>query len=58
MDISSFELLEKKLHQALEILADKQQGSSPDSVILSKDQVKRITEKLAQISEWIENAEV
>lgn len=57
MDISSFELLEKKLHQALNILADKQ-GSSPDTVILSKNQVKRITEKLAQISEWIDNAEV
>lgn len=57
MDISSFELLEKKLHQALDILADKQ-GSSSDTVILSKDQVKRVTEKLAQISEWIDHAEV
>lgn len=57
MDISSFELLEKKLHQALNILKDKQGGSS-DAVILSKDQVKRITEKLAQISEWIDHAEV
>ncbi|MFA6617643.1 MAG: hypothetical protein WCT23_01050 [Candidatus Neomarinimicrobiota bacterium] len=57
MDISSFELLEKKLHQALGILKDKQ-GDSSDTVILSKDQVKRITEKLAQISEWIDHAEV
>lgn len=57
MDISSFELLEKKLHQALDILENKQ-GSSSDTVILSKDQIKRITEKLAQISEWIDHAEV
>jgi hypothetical protein len=57
MDISSFELLEKKLHQALEILADKK-GTPPGAVVLSKSQIDRITEKLAQISEWIDHAEV
>ena len=58
MDISSFELLEKKIHQTLDVLSKQQGTSGNDAVVLSKSQVKRITEKLAQISEWIEHAEV
>lgn len=58
MDISSFELLEKKIHQTLDVLKDRKGTSANDEVILSKSQVSRITEKLAQISEWIEHAEV
>ena len=58
MDISSFELLEKKIHQTLDVL-EKQKGTSAhDDVVLTKSQIERITEKLAQISEWIEHAEV
>lgn len=58
MDISSFEILEKKINQALEVLKQ-QQGSDDDGkVVLSKGQIDRITAKLAEISEWIEHAEV
>ncbi len=58
MDISSFELLEKKIHQTLDVLKKQEGTSANDDVSLSKSQVARITEKLAQISEWIEHAEV
>ncbi len=58
MDISSFELLEKKIHQTLDVLAKQKGTSANDDVVLSKSQIKHISEKLAQISEWIEHAEV
>ncbi len=58
MDISSFELLEKKIHQTLDVLSKQQGTSGNDTSALSKSQVDRITVKLAQISEWIEHAEV
>jgi hypothetical protein len=58
MDISSFELLEKKIHQTLDVLAQQKGTSAHDAIILTKSQVERITEKLAQISEWIEDAKV
>jgi ribosomal 50S subunit-associated protein YjgA (DUF615 family) len=58
MDISSFEILEKKINQALDVLKQ-QKGSDDDGkIVLSKSQIKRITTKLAEISEWIEHAEV
>lgn len=58
MDISSFELLEKKIHQTLDVLKEQKGTSANDGISLNKSQVERITEKLAQISEWIEHAEV
>ncbi len=58
MDISSFELLEKKIHQTLDVISKQKGTSGNDTSVLSKNQVERITEKLAQISEWIEHAEV
>ncbi|MDD3965971.1 MAG: hypothetical protein WC372_03365 [Candidatus Neomarinimicrobiota bacterium] len=58
MDISSFEILEKKINQALEVLKQ-QKGSEGDSVlVLTRSQIERITSKLAEITEWIEHAEV
>ena len=58
MDISSFELLEKKIHQTLDVLKEQKGTSVNDAIVLSKSQVERITKKLAEISEWIEHAEV
>jgi uncharacterized protein YicC (UPF0701 family) len=58
MDISSFEILEKKINQALEVLKQ-QKGFEGDSVlVLTRSQIERITSKLAEITEWIEHAEV
>ena len=58
MDISSFELLEKKIHQTLDVLKEHKGTSANDAKVLSKSQVERITRKLAEISDWIEHAEV
>ena len=58
MDISSFELLEKKIHQTLDVLSKQKGTTGNDNLAISRSQVERITEKLAQISEWIDHAEV
>ena len=58
MDISSFEILEKKIHQTLDVLKEQKGVPVNDAVVLKKDQIDRITRKLAEISEWIEHAEV
>lgn len=58
MDISSFEILEKKINQALEVLKPQEGSDDEGKIILSKEQVTRIIAKLAEISEWIEHAEV
>ncbi|MDZ7821181.1 MAG: hypothetical protein U5N26_04865 [Candidatus Marinimicrobia bacterium] len=58
MDISSFEILEKKIHQTLDVLKEQKGAAGDGNLVLSKSQVERITGKLAEISEWIEHAEV
>jgi len=58
MDISSFEILEKKIHQTLDVLKHQQGVSGNDERVLTKSQVRRIAGKLAEISEWIEHAKV
>lgn len=58
MDISSFEILEKKIHQTLEVLKNQKGQEGKDSVALTKDQIERLTSKLAEISEWIDHAQV
>ncbi|MFO7841341.1 MAG: hypothetical protein R6V48_04175 [Fidelibacterota bacterium] len=58
MDISSFEILEKKIHQTLDVLKERKGSSGEDDLVLTKSQVKRITGKLAEISEWIEHAKI
>jgi hypothetical protein len=58
MDISSFEILEKKIHQTLDVLKEHKGVPANDAVILTKSQIDRITGKLAEISEWIEHAKI
>ncbi len=58
MDISSFETLEKKIHQTLNVLKEQKGLKGNDTVVLTKSQIERITLKLAEISEWIDHAEV
>ncbi|MCK4813139.1 MAG: hypothetical protein KAT14_04300 [Candidatus Marinimicrobia bacterium] len=58
MDISSFETLEKKIHQTLNVLKEQKGLKGNDTVVLTKSQIERITLKLAEISEWIDYAEV
>ena len=58
MDISSFETLEKKIHQTLNVLKEQEGSKGNDTMVLTKSQIERITLKLAEISEWIDHAEV
>lgn len=58
MDISSFEILEKKINQALEVLKQQKGSEGDGNVILTRSQIERITSKLAEITEWIEHAKV
>jgi len=56
MDTSSFELLETKIQQILSEMKDLRADSAVDgSVVLSESQVDRISERLTQISEWIDD---
>lgn len=59
MDMSSFDLLEKKIRQAVNSIEELKKKSSPDgSVVLTKSQVERISVKLSEISEWIDHARI
>jgi hypothetical protein len=58
VDISSFEILEKKIHQTLDVLKEQKGLPDNDVLVLKKDQIDRITRKLAEISEWIDHAEI
>ncbi len=58
MDISSFETLEKKIHQALNVLKEQEGSKGNGTMVLTKSQIERITLKLAEISEWIDHAKV
>ncbi len=58
MDISSFEILEKKINQALDVLKQQKGNEGEKKPLLTQSQIERITLKLAEITEWIENAKI